>query len=172
MFFQYKSNLKPITYIPPTRKDLVQGIPYPSPCEQIDRHLWKHYLPTTFLAVSNSTAFQQDAYSLHGNCIYFSFSCHHQMLLLGVGPKVWCPGGGDGSPGLMSGGRGRSPDLMSGKGGVGLKVWCLGLGRTLPCDLSCDAFDVTYPLPSVDSCPWKHCLATTVCKIKVDICLT
>ena len=50
-------------------------------------------------------------------------SDHHQMSLVWrVGPKVWCAGGEVG------------PQIWSG-GGVGPEVWC---------DLSYDAFDITY----------------------------
>ena len=47
-----------------------------------------------------------------------------------IGLQVWCL-------------RGRSPCPISGGWRVTLQVWCLR-GGTLPCDLSHDAFDVTY----------------------------
>ena len=119
-----------------------------------------------------------------GNHTCFSFSYHHQMSLWMGGLSFnrsrviitrW-------SPGLMSRGRGVCP-----------QVWCLGRGvlfhvnypmmhlmfptprspglmsgerGTLPCELSHDAFDVSYPpvnrqmpvkaLPSHNFCNWPQ----------------
>ena len=39
--------------MPPPRRDLVPEIPTPRRCEQVDRRLWKHYLPATTVAGGN-----------------------------------------------------------------------------------------------------------------------
>ena len=60
------------------RKDLVPGIPYPSPTHgQNDRHLWKHYFPATSLAVGNEPI---KHYGLHWKWkIYFANSSFYLM---------------------------------------------------------------------------------------------
>ena len=60
------------------RKDLVPGIPYPSPTHgQNDTHLWKHYFPGTSLAVGNEPI---KHYGLHWKWkIYFANSSFYLM---------------------------------------------------------------------------------------------
>ena len=49
--------------------------------------------------------------------------------------------------------RGRCPCLISGEVGVGANVWCAWGICALPCDLTHDAFDVSYPtLMNTDTC--------------------
>ena len=54
--------------LPPSRRNTGPEIPYP-PCEQIDRHLWKHYLPATTVAGG------RDEWQLGSHIMAHSFLC-------------------------------------------------------------------------------------------------
>ena len=71
------------------RKDLVSGIPYPSPTHgQNDTHLWKHYFPATSLAVGNEPI---KHYGLHWKWnIYFANSSFYLMKLLCIYLALFC----------------------------------------------------------------------------------
>ena len=89
--------------------------------------------------MNNRNAFQQDAYCPFGNCTCFSFCDDHQMSFLGDPQMITFEqvsidhhqmSLAGGSPGLMSRWGGTLSDLS---------------GGTLPCGLTHDVFDVTYP---------------------------
>ena len=65
-------------------RDLVPEIPDPPPCEQIDRHLWKHYLPATTVADSNYT--KTSAW----NWGRFWRNIFHIMKCFRASEALWC----------------------------------------------------------------------------------